>query len=67
MMQMGMRGSWTDWHVDFAGSSVYYTVHTGAKVRTPKRPDDSISAHSTQTFFFIRPTESNLAAYADCA
>ena len=30
--QMGMRGAWTDWHVDFAASSVYYTVHTGAKV-----------------------------------
>lgn len=38
-----------DWHVDFAASSVYYTVHTGSKV-----------------FFFIRPTEANLAAYAKC-
>lgn len=38
-----------DWHVDFAASSVYYTVHTGSKV-----------------FFFIRPTEANLAAYARC-
>ncbi|GFZ52058.1 JmjC domain-containing histone demethylation protein 1 [Saitozyma sp. JCM 24511] len=28
---MGIRGSWTDWHVDFAASSVYYTIHTGAK------------------------------------
>jgi hypothetical protein len=38
-----------DWHVDFAASSVYYTIHTGAK-----------------TFFFIRPTQKNLAAYAEC-
>ena len=30
--QMGAKGSWTDWHVDFAASSVYYSVHTGAKV-----------------------------------
>ncbi|KAL1407772.1 JmjC domain-containing histone demethylation protein 1 [Vanrija albida] len=44
---MGMKDSWTDWHVDFAASSVYYNVHTGSKV-----------------FFFIRPTEANLAAYA---
>jgi F-box/leucine-rich repeat protein 10/11 len=44
---MGMKDSWTDWHVDFAASSVYYSVHTGSKV-----------------FFFIRPTEANLAAYA---
>jgi F-box/leucine-rich repeat protein 10/11 len=44
---MGMKDSWTDWHVDFAASSVYYSVHTGRKV-----------------FFFVRPTEANLAAYA---
>ncbi len=44
-----MKGSWTDWHVDFAASSVYYTVLRGAKA-----------------FFFIRPTEGNLAAYAKC-
>ncbi|OCF40722.1 hypothetical protein I317_05494 [Kwoniella heveanensis CBS 569] len=29
---MGMKGAWTDWHVDFAASSVYYTIHTGSKV-----------------------------------
>ncbi|CAK9781731.1 unnamed protein product [Cutaneotrichosporon oleaginosum] len=29
---MGMRDAWTDWHVDFAASSVYYNVHTGSKV-----------------------------------
>ncbi|BEI84833.1 hypothetical protein CcaverHIS002_0502340 [Cutaneotrichosporon cavernicola] len=44
---MGMGDAWTDWHVDFAASSVYYSVHTGSKM-----------------FFFIRPTEANLAAYA---
>ncbi|WVQ79596.1 hypothetical protein IAT38_001696 [Cryptococcus sp. DSM 104549] len=45
---MGMKGAWTDWHVDFAASSVYYTIHTGSKV-----------------FYFIRPTEKNLKAYAE--
>lgn len=29
---MGTKGSWTDWHVDFAASSVYYTIHSGSKV-----------------------------------
>lgn len=44
---MGMKGSWTDWHVDFAASSVYYTIHSGSKV-----------------FYFIKPTDENMAAYA---
>ncbi|KAI0747786.1 Clavaminate synthase-like protein [Daedaleopsis nitida] len=29
---MGVGGAWTDWHVDFAGSSVYYHILHGAKV-----------------------------------
>lgn len=59
--QMGTKDSWTDWHVDFAASSVYYNVHTGSKVslRTLLQTDP-------QVFFFIRPTEANLAAYAQC-
>ncbi|RPD65805.1 Clavaminate synthase-like protein [Lentinus tigrinus ALCF2SS1-7] len=44
---MGVGGAWTDWHVDFAGSSVYYHIIHGAKV----------------VFYFIRPTPANLAAY----
>ncbi|EJD02232.1 Clavaminate synthase-like protein [Fomitiporia mediterranea MF3/22] len=43
---MGVAKAWTDWHIDFAGSSVYYHIHSGAK-----------------TFYFIRPTPANLAAY----
>ncbi|THH09560.1 hypothetical protein EW145_g1926 [Phellinidium pouzarii] len=43
---MGVAKAWTDWHIDFAGSSVYYHIHSGAK-----------------TFYFIRPTPVNLAAY----
>ncbi|KAI9056652.1 Clavaminate synthase-like protein [Trametes sanguinea] len=29
---MGVGGAWTDWHIDFAGSSVYYHILNGAKV-----------------------------------
>ncbi|KAJ9092803.1 hypothetical protein QFC21_006679 [Naganishia friedmannii] len=29
---MGKAGSWTDWHVDFAASCVYYTIISGCKV-----------------------------------
>ncbi|KAG5643910.1 hypothetical protein DXG03_009481 [Asterophora parasitica] len=29
---MGVADAWTDWHIDFAGSSVYYHILTGAKV-----------------------------------
>ncbi|KAH8110283.1 Clavaminate synthase-like protein [Phellopilus nigrolimitatus] len=43
---MGVAKAWTDWHIDFAGSSVYYHILSGAK-----------------TFYFIRPTPANLAAY----
>ncbi|KAF5358557.1 hypothetical protein D9756_001773 [Leucocoprinus leucothites] len=43
---MGVAKAWTDWHIDFAGSSVYYHILHGSKV-----------------FYFIRPTQANLAAY----
>ncbi|RDX45442.1 Clavaminate synthase-like protein [Lentinus brumalis] len=29
---MGVGGAWTDWHVDFAGSSVYYHIIHGSKI-----------------------------------
>ncbi|XP_006458328.1 hypothetical protein AGABI2DRAFT_183418 [Agaricus bisporus var. bisporus H97] len=29
---MGVANAWTDWHVDFAGSSVYYHILHGSKV-----------------------------------
>lgn len=31
---MGVAGAWTDWHIDFAGSSVYYHILHGSKVRS---------------------------------
>ncbi|GAA5889444.1 hypothetical protein JCM5296_006363 [Sporobolomyces johnsonii] len=43
---MSVERCWTDWHVDFAGSSVFYHILRGGK-----------------TFYFIRPTPANLAAY----
>ncbi|KAI0028349.1 hypothetical protein K488DRAFT_80716 [Vararia minispora EC-137] len=35
---MGVEGAWTDWHIDFAGSSVYYHVLRGAKTFLFIRP-----------------------------
>ncbi|KAI0086684.1 Clavaminate synthase-like protein [Irpex rosettiformis] len=29
---MGVANAWTDWHIDFAGSSVYYHILHGSKV-----------------------------------
>ncbi|PPQ63192.1 hypothetical protein CVT24_005737 [Panaeolus cyanescens] len=29
---MGVAGAWTDWHIDFAGSSVYYHILHGSKI-----------------------------------
>ncbi|KAF8526841.1 jumonji protein [Hysterangium stoloniferum] len=29
---MGVARAWTDWHVDFAGSSVYYHIFRGSKI-----------------------------------
>ncbi|KAJ4480470.1 jumonji protein [Lentinula edodes] len=29
---MGVQGAWTDWHIDFAGSSVYYHIMHGSKI-----------------------------------
>ncbi|KAI0065496.1 jumonji protein [Artomyces pyxidatus] len=35
---MGVQGAWTDWHIDFAGSSVYYHILRGAKTFLFIRP-----------------------------
>ncbi|KAG0150423.1 hypothetical protein CROQUDRAFT_196962 [Cronartium quercuum f. sp. fusiforme G11] len=45
---MSVARCWTDWHIDFAGSSVFYHVLRGSK-----------------TFYFIRPTPSNLEKYEE--
>ncbi|TDL27186.1 jumonji superfamily protein [Rickenella mellea] len=38
---MGVAGAWTDWHIDFAGSSVYYHIFRGSKVFYFIRPTSS--------------------------
>ncbi|KAI0075787.1 Clavaminate synthase-like protein [Panus rudis PR-1116 ss-1] len=38
---MGVAGAWTDWHIDFAGSSVYYHILRGAKIFYFIRPTPS--------------------------
>ncbi|KAM6500801.1 jumonji superfamily protein [Amanita muscaria] len=35
---MGVGSAWTDWHIDFAGSSVYYHILHGSKVFYFARP-----------------------------
>lgn len=35
-----LRGVAQDWHIDFAGSSVYYHILKGSKVRGPPLPCD---------------------------
>jgi len=35
---MGVSGAWTDWHIDFAGSSVYYHILWGRKTFFFARP-----------------------------
>ncbi|KAI5834455.1 Clavaminate synthase-like protein [Schizophyllum commune Tattone D] len=43
---MGVANAWTDWHIDFAGSSVYYHVLSGAKVFYFIRPTpDNLAAY----------------------
>ena len=29
---VGVKGSYTDWHIDMAGTSVYYHIHKGKKL-----------------------------------
>ena len=43
-----MKDSYTDFHIDFSGTSVWYHVVKGKK-----------------TFYFIKPTEENIAEYRD--
>ncbi|KIY51157.1 Clavaminate synthase-like protein [Fistulina hepatica ATCC 64428] len=38
---MGVSNAWTDWHIDFAGSSVYYHILSGSKVFYFIRPTPS--------------------------
>jgi F-box/leucine-rich repeat protein 10/11 len=51
-----------DWHIDFAGSSVYYHILHGSKVIANGIANLSLTPLN-QVFYFIRPTPSNLAAY----
>lgn len=57
---MSVAGSWTDFHIDFGGSSVWYHVHTGIKefIFLPPTPDNirdyeqwTTSPAQSRTFF----------------
>jgi hypothetical protein len=51
-----------DWHINFAGSSVYYHILGGSKIYLSYIVVKIIDIHS-QTFLFVRPMATNLAAY----
>ncbi|KAF5387004.1 hypothetical protein D9615_001759 [Tricholomella constricta] len=43
---MGVTDAWTDWHIDFAGSSVYYHILRGSKIFYFIRPTpDNLAAY----------------------
>ncbi|KAF8078221.1 jumonji superfamily protein [Lyophyllum atratum] len=43
---MGVANAWTDWHIDFAGSSVYYHILRGSKIFYFIRPTpDNLAAY----------------------
>ncbi|WWD19304.1 hypothetical protein CI109_103762 [Kwoniella shandongensis] len=63
---MGMRGAWTDWHVDFAASSVYYTIHTGSKVFYFIRPTpDNLAAYAKWSGSYERQQDTWLGDMVD--
>ena len=68
---MSVRGSYTDFHVDFGGTSVWYHIVAGAKV-VKVVVFCRNAQHSTlntaftpvlQVFWLIPPTEENLSKF----
>ncbi|WVQ95175.1 hypothetical protein IAU59_002269 [Kwoniella sp. CBS 9459] len=63
---MGMKGAWTDWHVDFAASSVYYTIHTGSKVFYFIRPTpENLKAYAEWSGSYERQQDTWLGSMVD--
>ncbi|KAK8854559.1 hypothetical protein IAR55_003298 [Kwoniella newhampshirensis] len=63
---MGMKGAWTDWHVDFAASSVYYTIHTGSKVFYFIRPTpENLAAYAKWSGSYERQQDTWLGDMVD--
>jgi len=63
---MGMAQSYTDFHVDFGGSSVWYHVLRGQKVRRLLSIYYFINLKKLnilQVFYVLPPTEKNLDAF----
>jgi hypothetical protein len=55
---MSAAGSWTDFHVDFGGTSVYYHVHTGKKTFYLVPPtEDNLQAYEA---WITSPTQSQV-------
>ncbi|WVF67599.1 hypothetical protein IAT40_002357 [Kwoniella sp. CBS 6097] len=63
---MGMKGAWTDWHVDFAASSVYYTIHTGSKVFYFIRPTpENLKAYAEWSGSYEKQQDTWLGSMVD--
>jgi F-box/leucine-rich repeat protein 10/11 len=72
---MSVEGCYTDFHIDFGGSSVWYHILWGAKVRNQSltiAPDIShphIASRNApppsllQIFWLVEPTEANLKLF----
>ncbi|QRV86082.1 JmjC domain, hydroxylase [Ceratobasidium sp. AG-Ba] len=60
---MSVARCWTDWHVDFAGSSVYYHILRGSKASLCSAVIKLARIELAQVFYFVRPTPANLNAY----
>lgn len=57
----GMAGSFTDCHIDFGGSSVWY--HIWRVLSTPLVPGSFIMLQGQKIFYIAPPTPSNLRIY----
>lgn len=70
---MGVKDSYTDFHIDFGGTSVWYHVLWVSVGQGTFRPDSANSAALTaslssvvqgeKVFYLIKPTPENLALY----
>uniref|UniRef100_A0A8C1FAL1 Uncharacterized protein n=1 Tax=Cyprinus carpio carpio TaxID=630221 RepID=A0A8C1FAL1_CYPCA len=57
---IGMKNSYTDFHIDFGGTSVWYHV---LWVRTEAYPVMWCYCYGEKIFYLIKPTKANLALY----
>lgn len=64
---MSVAGCYTDFHIDFGGTSVWYHIIRGRKVSKIDcyYPDLKLFRNVWQIFWLIAPTDSNLKKYEE--